>query len=152
MSKGKERRVAAYARFGTEEQLKESPRVIVYCRVAQKDRVALEYQRQRLLDYCEEKGYEVVLAIYETASATRERNILRRLFRRPKQKGLNIMRRMARKNKADGAVATTMSRLSRDTATTVGFVKALDVLGLFVETMQEGRLTDTVIPTLAMFA
>lgn len=128
------------------------PRVIVYCRVAQKDHVALEDQRQRLLAYCEEKGYEVVLAICETGPATKERNILRHLFRRPKQKGLRIMRRMARKNKADGVVTTSISRLSRDTATMVRFLKALKSLGLFVETMKDGQLPDTTIPLLATFA
>lgn len=119
------------------------PRVIAYCRVAQKDHVALEYQRTRLLNYCEEQGYEVVLTICETASGTAERNLLRRLFHCPRRQGLLIMKQAARKKTADGVVATTVSRYSRNTAALVDFVKVLNHRGLFVETTQEGRLNET---------
>lgn len=151
MRKRKECRVAVYCRVATEAQLEERPRVIVYCRVARDDRQALEYQRQCLLEYCEEKGYDVVHIICEAVSGARERNILRRLFRCPKQKGLVQIQRAARKHKADGVVSANMSRLTRNTAGLVGFVKTLDASGFFVETKQEGRLSE-VLPALALLA
>lgn len=133
-------RVAVYCRVATAAQFEGRPRVIGYCRVARGDGQSLELQRQHLLTYCEENGYDVVDVICETVSGVRERNILRRLFRCPKQKGLVKIQRAARKHKADGAVATTVSRLTRDTASLVDFVKRLDARGFFVETKQEGRL------------
>jgi DNA invertase Pin-like site-specific DNA recombinase len=149
MRKRKECSVAAYCRVATTAQLADRPRVIGYCRVARDDRQALENQRLHLLEYCEEKGYDVVHIICETVSGARERNILRRLFRRPKQKGLIQIQRAARKHNADGAVATTVSRLTRNTASLVGFVKTLDASGFFVETKQEGRLSE-VLSALAL--
>jgi DNA invertase Pin-like site-specific DNA recombinase len=142
-------RVAGYCRVATEAQLKESPRVIVYCRVARDDRQALEYQCQCLLKYCKEKGYDVVHIICETVSGAREHNILRRLFRCPKQKGLVQIQRAARKHKADGVVSTNMSRLTRNTASLVGFVNTLAASGFFIETKQEGRLAE-VLSALAL--
>lgn len=137
----KEYRVAAYARVGGEEQLR--PQVIGYCRVAQKDRQALESQRQCLLSFCEEKGYDAVLMICETVSGAAEQSFLRRLFHCPKQKGLLIIEKSARKKKIDGVVTMSVSRLTRSTATLVNFVEKLDKNGLFVETVKEGRLFDS---------
>ena len=101
------------------------PRVICYCRVAQKDRVALEYQKKMLLDYCATKRYEVAQVVCETVSGVQDKNFLRRWFHFPKQKGLGIALRAAKKKKVDGVVSVSASRISRHAPTLLDFTHAL---------------------------
>ena len=108
-------------------------RVAIYCRVAtaaQIDDPAQEFQEQSLRHFAEAQGYEIAGVVKETGSGgTLDRPGIRQLYE------------MAGRRAMDAVLSKSISRYVRGPVQDfVGFIAAMESMGVTVATAQEGRL------------
>lgn len=106
-------------------------RAWAYCRIdAPEDQHGcLKGQRKELLDYAEQMDFEVVGESQDTGSGLSfERN------------GVTEIMEAAEKGKMDVLLIVNVSRLGRDTAKTMDFIRGLDQLGVELYSPLEGEI------------
>lgn len=107
-------------------------RAWLYCRIdAPEDAHGiLKTQKKELLDYAEQMGFEVVGASEDLGSGL--------IYDRP---GLAECIKAAGDGKADVLIVKDLSRIGRDTAQTLEFLRGLDRLGVKLYSPMEGVFT-----------
>lgn len=107
-------------------------RAWLYCRIdAPEDAHGiLKSQKKELLDYAEQMGFEVVGASEDLGSGL--------IYDRP---GLAECMKAAADGKADVLIIKDLSRIGRDTARTLEFLRGLDQLGVKLYSPMEGTFT-----------
>lgn len=102
-------------------------RVWIYCRVARPDTMALESQKQRLLDSAREQGFEV-------AGITTERTADLSI----KRHGMNEVLSAAKEQRMDTLFVSNPSRITRVASEFLDCVKILSKQGIEVLTPDTG--------------
>ena len=111
--------------------MEEKKRAWTYCRIdAPEDQHGcLKGQRIDLLEYAEQMGFEVVGESQDTGSGLNfDRN------------GLTEVMEAAEKGEMDVLLVVSVSRLGRDTAKTMDFIRGLDQLGIELYSPLEGEI------------
>ena len=106
-------------------------RAWTYCRIdaPEDEHDCLKGQRKELLDYAEQMDFEVVGESQDTGSGLSfERN------------GVTEIMEAAEKGKMDVLLIVNVSRLGRDTAKTMDFIRGLDQLGVELYSPLEGEI------------
>lgn len=102
-------------------------RVWIYCRVAHPDTMALESQKQRLLDSAREQGFEVAGI---TTEITADLSI--------KRHGMNEVFSAAKEQRMDTLFVINSSRITRVASEFLDCVKILSKQGIEVLTLDTG--------------
>lgn len=111
--------------------MEEKKRAWTYCRIdaLEDQHGCLKGQRKELLDYAEQMGFEVVGESQDTGSGLNfDRN------------GLTEVMEAAEKGEMDVLLVVSVSRLGRDTAKTMDFIRGLDQLGIELYSPLEGEI------------
>lgn len=104
-------------------------RVWVYCRIAHGDKMSIELQRQRLVSYAEEKGYQVVGISSDTGTGLSM-----------KRRGWNEVETAVFSGQADAVLTANVSRISRNTKMIWECVDRFNRRNVEVLTLDNGKI------------
>lgn len=112
----------------------QTKRAWIYCRIDASEDLhgALKRQRQQLMDYAEQMGFEVAGSSQDQASGLR--------MNRP---GLNEVMEAARVGRLDVLIVRDISRVGRDTCQTMEYLEQLSRMGVQTCSPMEGVLDFT---------
>lgn len=104
-------------------------RVALYCRVANADQWALDFQEQGLRRYAAEQGFEVVAMVSDTGSGL--------TLERP---GIRALYEMAGRRAMDEVLSVSASRYARDLHLLRSFMENMKAADIDTATTKEGAL------------
>lgn len=114
--------------------MKHSIKAAIYCRVATPDQLSLDRQEQHICDFARTKGYGISSIIKECfKGTTMSRPGIQRVLSNAKKGTMNIL------------LVYSASRIGRNTAETIHFIRQLGEYGVAVESVKEGALLNELL-------